>query len=63
MTTEPPMTRSEVREEIDRSLRFYATKEDLANMKSDLQRFVLANTLAILGLGAGFATLIVRLAD
>ena len=50
MTTEPPLTRSEVREEIDRSLRFYATKEDLANMKSDLQRYMFTNAMATIGI-------------
>ena len=38
MTTEPPLTRSELREELDRTLRAYATKEDLAMLRADFER-------------------------
>ena len=39
-TVQQPITRTELREELDRVLRFYATKEDLARTKEDLTREV-----------------------
>ena len=36
-TAEMPITRSDLREELQRELRHYATKEDLANLKADLR--------------------------
>ena len=35
-TTDHPITRTELREEIDRALQPYATKEDLANLETRL---------------------------
>ena len=34
--TEPPITRSELKSELQEELRHYATKADLANMKAGL---------------------------
>ena len=38
VTSEPPITRSVLQEELDRTLRHYATKEDLALLKDDITR-------------------------
>ena len=40
VAVEQPITRSELREELDRSLEHYATKEDLAHLKADLIKWV-----------------------
>ena len=57
MTTEHPITRDELREELDRTLRHYATKEDLANLKNDLYRWMLGS----IATAVAVATLIDRL--
>ena len=52
-TTEHPITRSELREELDRVLQHYATKEDLANLKSDLTwRMLIGQFLGIAAIAA-----------
>ena len=39
-SNEPPITRSDLREELDRSLRHYPTKADLANAKLEIAVFL-----------------------
>ena len=64
-TAEMPITRSNLREELQRELRHYATKEDLANLKADLRgdfnRLILA-MVALQAAGLGAVTAIVRFA-
>ena len=57
MTTGHPITRAELREELDRTLQHYATKEDLANLKNHLYRWMLGSIAAAVAV----ATLIDRL--
>lgn len=50
-TAEQPITRSELREELDRTLRYYATKEDLKDLKVDIIKWMLGiqgSTLVII---------------
>ena len=65
-TAEMPITRSDLREELQRELRHYATKEDLANLKADLRgdltRLILA-MVALQAAGLGAVAAIVRFAD
>ncbi len=49
MTMEP-LTRAELREELDRSLRHYATKADLANLKFTLAAWMLLLVSAATGI-------------
>ena len=49
MTMEP-LTRAELREELDRSLRHYATKADLANLKFALAAWMLLLVSAATGI-------------
>lgn len=49
MTVEP-LTRAELREELDRSLRHYATKADLANLKFALAAWMLLLVSAATGI-------------
>ena len=56
-TVEHPITRSELRDELDRTLRHYATKADLVELKSELRGDLLKAviglaTLQVVGLGA-----------
>ncbi len=64
-TAEMPITRSDLREELQRELRHYATKEDLANLKADLRgdltRLILA-MVALQAAGLGAVAAIVRFA-
>ena len=51
MTTETaPLTREELREELDRVLVHYATKADLAELKADLARLESRLTWKVAGL-------------
>ena len=55
-TIEHPITRSELRDELDRTLRHYATKADLVELKSELRGDLLKlaiglATLQVVGLG------------
>lgn len=55
-TVEHPITRSELRDELDRTLRHYATKADLVELKSELRGDLLKlaiglATLQVVGLG------------
>lgn len=51
MTTETaPLTREELREELDRVLAHYATKADLAELKADLARLESRLTWKVAGL-------------
>ena len=45
-----PLTRAELREELDRSLRHYATKADLANLKFALAAWMLLLVSAATGI-------------
>ncbi|MCE2405196.1 MAG: hypothetical protein J4F43_08570 [Dehalococcoidia bacterium] len=59
-TTESPITRSELREE----LRHYATKEDLANLRADLMGAITSATrwnIGVMLLVGGAAVAILRL--
>ena len=64
-TAEMPITRSDLREELQRELRHYSTKEDLANLKADLRgdltRLILA-MVALQAAGLGAVAAIVRFA-
>ena len=56
-TAEMPITRSDMREELQRELRHYATKEDVANLKAELRGDLTGLILAMVvvqaaGLGA-----------
>ena len=48
--TVAPLTRAELREELDRSLRHYATKADLANLKFALAAWMLLLVSAATGI-------------
>ena len=47
-----PLTRDELREELDRTLQHYATKADLADVKSDLKDLELKLTIRLVGVVA-----------
>ena len=65
-TTEHPITRTELREEFDsfreemhRTLQFYATKEDLAEIRGELKS--LRWTMGLVGIALSVLILVVRL--
>ena len=67
-TLQQPITRTELREELDRVLRFYATKEDLArevgDLKATLRNDMLHLAIGLAGLqliGLGAVAAIMRL--
>ena len=67
-TVQQPITRTELREELDRVLRFYATKEDLArevgDLKATLRNDMLHLAIGLAGLqliGLGAVAAIMRL--
>ena len=60
-TAEMQITRSDLREEFQRELRHYATKEDLANFKADLRGDLTGLILAMVAL-QGAVAMIVRIA-
>ena len=43
-TEEPPLTRSDLREELDRTLRHYATKADLAALETRITAAMASQT-------------------
>ena len=46
---EPPLTRSDLRDELDRTLQHYATKADVANLKTWMVGLLLVVMLNVLG--------------
>ncbi len=60
-TMEQPITRSELREELDRVLVNYATKADLAEMKVDLIKWIVGLQLASIGLTVTILLMVIRL--
>ena len=64
MTAETaPLTREELREELDRVLVHYATKADLAELKADLNRTLIQMVIGLAGLqliGLGAVAAILR---
>ena len=65
-TAEHPITRTELREEFDsfreemhRTLQFYATKEDLAEIRGELKS--LRWTMGLVGIALSVLILVVRL--
>lgn len=64
-TAEMPTTSADLREELQRELRRYATKEDLDNFKADLRGDLTGLILAMVALqaaGLGAVAAIVRFA-
>ena len=59
-TGEAPITRSDLREELDRVLQHYATKADLQAAKADIIKWVAALQLIGLGAVAGAVAAIIR---
>lgn len=61
MTTDlAPLTRDDLRQELDRTLQHYATKSDLAALETRLTRWIVALMLGSAGLAAAIAGIIVR---
>ena len=58
---EQPITRSELREELDRVLVNYATKADLAEMKVDLIKWIVGLQIASIGLTVTILLMVIRL--
>lgn len=46
---EPPLTRSDLRDELDRALKHYATKDDVANLKVWIVGLLLVVVLNVVG--------------
>ena len=46
---EPPLTRSDLRDELDRTLKHYATKADVANLKVWIVGLLLVVLLNVVG--------------
>ncbi len=46
---EPPVTRSDLRDELDRTLKHYATKADVANLKVWIVGLLLVVVLNVIG--------------
>ena len=46
---EPPLTRSQLRDELDRTLKHYATKADVANLKVWIVGLLLVVVLNVVG--------------
>ena len=58
---EPPLTRSDLRDELDRTLKHYATKADVANLKVWIVGLLLVVVLNVVGTaGAIVAALLAR---
>lgn len=61
MTTDAaPLTRDDLRRELDRTLQHYATKADLAALETRLTRWIVAVMPGSAGLAAAIAGIIVR---
>ena len=64
MTTDVgPLTRDDLRQELDRTLQHYATKADLAALETRLTRWIVALMLGSAGLAAAIAGVIVRVSS
>ena len=58
---EPPLRRSELRDELDRTLKHYATKADVANLKVWIVGLLLVVVLNVVGtVGAIVAAVLTR---
>ena len=62
-TSTAPLTREDLRQELDRVLVHYATKADLAELKADLNKTLIQMTIGLAGLqliGLGAVAAILR---